>query len=158
MQKLLEEEYSSKTESSYFLSSDANKHSTTDGIEKGALRLWKEIMLIAKDPLYKNHLQKISFIGHSLGGLYARYVLKLLQDCGIFSQLRPVYFITFATPHLGARRRQKSFVDKTFHSVAGVLNLTSIQLCLKDDLVPIVFSMVQESYLKPLRMFEKRVA
>lgn len=72
------------------------------------------------------HVQKISFIGHSLGGLVARYAIARLYEqdkTGALSQengdreshgsedklkgkiagLEPVNFITSATPHLGSR-------------------------------------------------------
>lgn len=77
------------------------------------------------------NLCKISFIGHSLGGLIARYAIALLfgrdymnrvskidgetgsNGCakvlhednyiGKIAGLQPVNFITFATPHLGSR-------------------------------------------------------
>lgn len=76
-------------------------------------------------------VQKISFIGHSLGGLVARFAIARLYERdarGEFSQesgdketdqagdaypqerlkgkiagLEPMNFITFATPHLGSR-------------------------------------------------------
>lgn len=70
------------------------------------------------------NLQKISFLGHSLGGLIARYAVAVLYqqnvmqknveqgggECdseekrrGVVAGLEPVNFITFATPHLGSR-------------------------------------------------------
>lgn len=75
-------------------------------------------------------LQKISFVGHSLGGLVARYAVAVLyqhnrkpqhgeengeddgdeshsslaeKPRGDIAGLEPVNFITFATPHLGSR-------------------------------------------------------
>ena len=60
------------------------------------------------------NLQKISFIGHSLGGLIARYAIAKLytndpinnHDSESISSERiaglvPINFITVATPHLG---------------------------------------------------------
>lgn len=80
---------------------------------------------------HKPRLQKISFVGHSLGGLIARYAISLLYEkpvpkfsseengeCeyhtggsksvkekfkGKIAGLEPMNFITFATPHLGSR-------------------------------------------------------
>ena len=78
------------------------------------------------------NLEKISFVGHSLGGLIARYAIAVLyqQDLtrkeseengehgeeellskspleektrGKIAGLQPINFITSATPHLGAR-------------------------------------------------------
>ena len=74
--------------------------------------------------MIKRHpsLQKISFVGHSLGGLIARYAVASLYeqespqnsddtcDKGLIEEpkeriggLEPVCFITSATPHLGSR-------------------------------------------------------
>lgn len=82
--------------------------------------------------MVKRHpgVEKISFVGHSLGGLIARYAIAMLYekdekgepsqengDCrtdgsedtrveekikGKIAGLEPINFITFATPHLGS--------------------------------------------------------
>ena len=81
-------------------------------------------------------LRKISFLAHSLGGLFARYAIAILYSSkssnelqhntvtfdgnfGKSSQnfntntiagLEPINFITLATPHLGVRgKKQVSF-------------------------------------------------
>jgi pimeloyl-ACP methyl ester carboxylesterase len=48
-------------------------------------------------------LLRISFIGHSMGGLICRHAAGLLYDAGsgTVAGLRPAHFITMATPHLG---------------------------------------------------------
>lgn len=81
------------------------------------------------------NLQKISFVGHSLGGLVARYAVAVLYqqdlvrksgeengECckssleqkprGRIAGLEPVNFITSATPHLGSRGHKQ--VDISF--------------------------------------------
>ncbi|CAN6865145.1 unnamed protein product [Brassica oleracea] len=77
-------------------------------------RHFMELMLWVR-ALIKRHpsLQKISFVGHSLGGLITRYVVACLyeQESPQNSEkskeriggLEPVCFITSATPHLGSR-------------------------------------------------------
>nr|XP_043614696.1 putative lipase C4A8.10 [Erigeron canadensis]XP_043614697.1 putative lipase C4A8.10 [Erigeron canadensis] len=101
---------------------------TLDGIDVMGSRLADEVRsVIERHP----NLQKISFIGHSLGGLIARYaiaklytddytnqVCQLNGDCksvasddlssehvsnGKIAGLEPINFITVATPHLGSR-------------------------------------------------------
>ena len=79
-------------------------------------------------------LKKISFLAHSLGGLFARYALAVLYTplglssgepddpasstvensqttCssrrGMIAGLEPINFITLATPHLGVRGRKQ---------------------------------------------------
>lgn len=87
-------------------------------------------------------LQKISFIGHSLGGLVTRYAIAVLygkdfpsksgeeygdhkldgsKDSlsddklkGKIAGLDPVNFITSATPHLGSRGHKQ--VNNCYHS------------------------------------------
>ncbi|XP_010936210.2 uncharacterized protein [Elaeis guineensis] len=101
---------------------------TFDGIDVMGERLAEEVIsAIARRP----ELQKISFVGHSLGGLIARYAIGILYgkdvprnppeenggcktyasgtQCmeeklkGKIAGLEPMNFITFATPHLGSR-------------------------------------------------------
>ncbi|XP_065880836.1 lipid droplet phospholipase 1 [Euphorbia lathyris] len=102
--------------------------STFDGVDVMGERLAKEVIsVIERHPSVK----KISFIGHSLGGLVARYAIAKLyrqgpvnelsqangdrksygfEDMSIQEKLKrsiaglePINFITLATPHLGSR-------------------------------------------------------
>ncbi|XP_057490646.1 uncharacterized protein LOC130776434 [Actinidia eriantha] len=99
---------------------------TFDGVDVMGNRLADEVIAVIKR--YPG-LQKISFIGHSLGGLIARYAvaklygevitLKYSQENGESDEttdsvpeekfkgkiagLEPMNFITSATPHLGSR-------------------------------------------------------
>lgn len=80
-------------------------------------------------------LRKISFLAHSLGGLFARYAISMLYSpemkstgqsgarvvpitreseksqstsgLGAIAGLEPINFITLATPHLGVRGRNQ---------------------------------------------------
>lgn len=89
------------------------------------------------------HLQKISFVGHSLGGLVCRYAIAKLyeqrsarvvceqdMECSLngstnscaeevskrnIAGLEPMNFITFATPHLGCRGHKQ--VIRGFYSI-----------------------------------------
>ncbi|CAH8340131.1 unnamed protein product, partial [Eruca vesicaria subsp. sativa] len=101
---------------------DKRNHSTQtfDGVDVMGGRLAEEVVrsVIKRHP----SLQKISFIGHSLGGLIARYAVACLYEQESRQELpqnsedisdtclkeriaglEPVYFITSATPHLGSR-------------------------------------------------------
>ncbi|BBG98193.1 phosphofructokinase 4 [Prunus dulcis] len=94
---------------------------TLDGVDVMGERLTEEVVELTQR---KPNLRKISFIGHSVGGLVARYAIGRLyrppknensehsspngseEDprstlCG----LEPMNFITVATPHLGSRGR-----------------------------------------------------
>jgi hypothetical protein len=50
-------------------------------------------------------LKRISFVAHSLGGLFQRYAIGDLYKSGdsTIAGLEPVTFVTMATPHLGMR-------------------------------------------------------
>ncbi|XWS24049.1 hypothetical protein CRYUN_Cryun28dG0067600 [Craigia yunnanensis] len=105
-----------------------SSRATFDGVDVMGDRLAEEVKyVISRRP----SVQKISFVGHSLGGLVARYAIALLYkqdltrensktngDCGTdhlgdsspegkfkgkIAGLEPMNFITFATPHLGSR-------------------------------------------------------
>jgi hypothetical protein len=84
-----------------------------DGVEEGASRIADEIReVVAAHPT----LARLSLIGNSLGGIYARYAAALLFEpapsssgdsgsggrCGgTMAGLIPDTFLTTATPHLG---------------------------------------------------------
>ncbi|XP_042509519.1 putative lipase ROG1 [Macadamia integrifolia] len=88
---------------------------TLDGVDVMGERLAEEVVELIKR---KPDVQKISFIGHSMGGLVARYAIGRLYRppktetvqgaCGEDSRgtiygLEAMNFITVATPHLGSR-------------------------------------------------------
>ncbi|MFQ6628700.1 hypothetical protein Gotur_006588, partial [Gossypium turneri] len=113
----------------FFVCSERNSSTLTfDGVDVMGDRLAEEVKhVISCHP----SVQKISFVGHSLGGLVARYAIARLYeqdltqetsqtngDCGTdhlgdkdlcpegqlkgkIAGLEPMNFITFASPHLG---------------------------------------------------------
>lgn len=93
--------------------------------------LFKQVLQIVKKT---ESLRKISFLAHSLGGLFARYAITILYtpdisttDCSydnpsstndnskrecssggaLIAKLKPINFITLATPHLGVRGKNQ---------------------------------------------------
>ncbi|KAJ3291241.1 hypothetical protein HK104_006229 [Borealophlyctis nickersoniae] len=99
----------------------------------------------------------LSIVGHSLGGLIARYVIKLLLDpstptptahhlspliaahSDVITALEPLTFLTICTPHFGSRRaaRPNSWVGLTFQGIVrfylkSIAGLTGKQLYLID--------------------------
>ncbi|CAK7347357.1 unnamed protein product [Dovyalis caffra] len=104
--------------------------STFDGVDVMGDRLTEEVISVIKG---HPSVQKISFVGHSLGGLVARYAIARLYEqdlteeisrengygksdeprdidkCvheksrGKIAGLEPMNFVTSATPHLGSR-------------------------------------------------------
>lgn len=73
---------------------------TFDGIDVCGARLAEEIKLIVRS---KPSLKTLSIVGHSLGGLIARYALGVMycQETGTMFGLRPRHFATIVSPHLG---------------------------------------------------------
>ncbi|KAM3305125.1 putative lipase ROG1 isoform X1 [Capsicum chacoense] len=106
---------------------------TFDGVDIMGTRLAEEVLSVIKQ---HPHLQKISFVGHSLGGLICRYAIAKLyeqksarracgedMECSLdgstnssveevskrkIAGLEPVNFITCATPHLGCRGHKQA--------------------------------------------------
>ncbi|KAK2660052.1 hypothetical protein Ddye_006585 [Dipteronia dyeriana] len=118
---------------------------TFDGVDVMGDRLADEVLSVVK-----RHpgVQKISFIGHSLGGLIARYAIARLYkrdvtgelpqgngECrnnesgdqclkekfkGKIAGLEPVNFITSASPHLGSRGHKQVPAFCGFHTLEKV--------------------------------------
>ncbi|KAL3820298.1 hypothetical protein ACJIZ3_006203 [Penstemon smallii] len=106
--------------------SSCNSYTKTfTGIDGAGKRLADEVMQIVKKT---KSLKRISFLAHSLGGLFARYAVAVLftpavssesddiavststnlkTSCssirGLIAGLEAINFITLATPHLGVR-------------------------------------------------------
>ncbi|KAL9383774.1 hypothetical protein Peur_024097 [Populus x canadensis] len=105
---------------------------TFSGIDGAGKRLADEVMRVVQK---RESLKRISFLAHSLGGLFARYAISVLYSeiavntgqsidvaadtslpnsnttCssrrGMIAGLEPINFITLATPHLGVRGRKQ---------------------------------------------------
>lgn len=97
-------------------------------------------------------LKRISFLGHSLGGLFARYAIAVLYspdtynsdqprdpaNCmmensqrtdfsrGMIAGLEPVNFITLATPHLGVRGKKQVCSEQSNYGHISCLDLLYI--------------------------------
>ncbi|CAL5412349.1 unnamed protein product [Camellia sinensis] len=112
--------------------SSCNSYTKTfAGIDGAGKRLADEIMQIVKRT---ESLKRISFLAHSLGGVFARYAIAVLYSpaafdgdqsndlpastnanlktaCssrqGMIARLEPVNFITLASPHLGVRGKKQ---------------------------------------------------
>ncbi|XP_021766105.1 uncharacterized protein LOC110730590 isoform X2 [Chenopodium quinoa] len=130
---------------------------TFGGIDGAGKRLAEEVRQIVHRT---ESLKKISFLAHSLGGLFARYAVAVLytpnnlgdgdlNDAsiagrstkhGLVAGLEPINFITLASPHLGVRGRNQlpfllglHFLEKLAPSFASVfVGRTGSQLFLTD--------------------------
>ncbi|KAJ1409507.1 putative serine esterase-domain-containing protein [Ochromonadaceae sp. CCMP2298] len=137
-----------------------------NGIQTGGRNLAKEIeALQALQP----NLKRISFVGNSMGGLYARYAIKELFESGSrrIATLEPYFFMTIATPHLGVR--DYTFLDEygvtapSFlkNLVARTLKQTGRELfsidASRSQRLHLLFRMATEAqFLLPLKAFATR--
>ncbi|KAJ8761443.1 hypothetical protein K2173_001574 [Erythroxylum novogranatense] len=114
-----------------YASSSNSYIKTFSGIDEAGKRLAEEVTRVVQKA---GNLKKISFLAHSLGGLFARYAIAVLYSkCastsgqsgdhndserpdsypgaslrrGTIAGLEPINFITLATPHLGVRGRKQ---------------------------------------------------
>jgi len=170
-------------------SATSNDAKTTDGISNGGKRLAEEIQqFIQRDialQLQNNphHDEKhhgrifvgISFVGNSLGGLYARYALSLLSptlhsqptsssaemNVSVPIQLCYEIFATTATPHLGVSRHTFLPLPRTVEQIVGrTLQSTGRDLFRVDPNEDLIYEMSTDYrvFLRPLEKFRKRVA
>ncbi|GEQ66868.1 hypothetical protein JCM33374_g531 [Metschnikowia sp. JCM 33374] len=134
---------------------------TYDGIQRCAENTIADLFYEIETLKLKNksHVTKISIIGYSLGGLISRYVVGSLYELGFFEEVSPVFFTTFATPHIGVH----FFKDAAFYKIANgmgkrLFGKTGFQLFLGDSKSLLVDMTRPEScYIKGLRLFEKRI-
>ncbi|XP_013592934.1 PREDICTED: putative lipase ROG1 isoform X1 [Brassica oleracea var. oleracea] len=101
-------------------SSSNTSTKTFGGIDGAGKRLAEEVRQVVQK---SKSLKKISFLAHSLGGLFARHAVAVLYSQanddavsksgdshilrGRIAGLEPINFITLATPHLGVRGRKQ---------------------------------------------------
>lgn len=138
--------------------------STMDGVSVGAERALKEVSLTLEKNV--DQVDRISIVGHSLGGIYARYLVYLLDQQGFFEKLEPVVFATFATPHLGVRKPPGNPVSAIWNTIVLRLFQTTRELGLLDDSfqdpatgerIPILYAMgSRKEFLAPLCRFQRR--
>lgn len=103
--------------------SNKNEDHTEHDIENMGKRLAEEIIQFIDEWCLQNRPSKISFIGHSLGGVIIRAALPFLSD---FSS-KFSFFMTFSSPHLGYMYNSSAIID------AGmwILKKLTKSLCMK---------------------------
>ncbi|KAJ3378591.1 hypothetical protein HDU92_007299 [Lobulomyces angularis] len=136
----------------------SNRGKTNDGIIKGSERIFEEVLDLLKNN--KNNSINLSIIGHSLGGIYGRYLIFLLEKHKLFEvKLNPFNFFTLATPHLGSLHHIKQF---GFNSVPSwlsnfLLTQTIRDLMLLDEKLLMFKMCTEDEFLIPLKRFCRRV-
>eukprot|EP00039_Didymoeca_costata_P012545 m.181005 g.181005 ORF g.181005 m.181005 type:complete len:350 (+) comp15509_c0_seq16:156-1205(+) len=127
-----------------------------------------------KSDLVYPSIDSFSICGHSLGGIVARVVIKLLFDKGILCRensgsknqgnraLKPLIakmFMTIASPHLGCRRPKRFTFNTVYMFLVPYVALTTGRELLLDDneKQPLLLSMSQDVYLEALGLFKERI-
>lgn len=131
-----------------------------EGVVAGGERI---VAAIQEEMARQPALRKLSLVGHSLGGLYARYAAGVLY--GRYGcVLEPVNLITIATPHLGVRRPTGRSLLRG-GGFNGLFNLVAERLCsqlglelsLEDEQQePLLVQLCKGPFLLALRRFACR--
>lgn len=125
------------------------KGGTNDGVKAGGARLAHLI----KEKTKPAH-RYLSCVGHSLGGIYCRQALQVLEEENWFSTcgIQPVNFVTLASPHLGITEIQSYYRGGIW--VCGCyLGETVRDLALNSDVVD---NLSNETAIRALGRFERR--
>lgn len=134
---------------------------TYDGLELNSKKIVSEIFYEIESLKEKNNLNvtKISFIGYSLGGLLSRYVIGLLNDLKFFDKVKPVFFTTFATPHVGIQFFNDNIFDITANRLGPYLfGKSGGQLFISDyDKILVTMADPNEKFFIGLKKFEKLI-
>ncbi len=92
------------------LTSVANYGRTFEGIDVLGERLVVEIQQAVQREGLRGRTVRFSIVGHSLGGLIARYAIALMAEQGMFADeggpFVPVSYMSFGTPHLSVLRAE----------------------------------------------------
>ncbi|KAK9767967.1 hypothetical protein K7432_001780 [Basidiobolus ranarum] len=107
---------------------DVNHRLTTDGVYTGGLRIANNILeevewenRFGNSASTSNMSYKVSFIGHSLGGVYNLCSIGILEqktDGRFFDVFKPCHFITLASPLLGSI--EHPWVANQFCAIGGM--------------------------------------
>ncbi|KAF8973436.1 hypothetical protein BGZ46_009851 [Entomortierella lignicola] len=110
----------------------------------------------------KRKVTQFSFVGYSLGGIVGRFAIGILELEGFFERIKPMFYVTMASPHLGIHHPNVSKWSKFFNYLTKhALNRTGLQMQLDDDYVdhkPILLVMSESSsvFMHGLARFKRR--
>ena len=128
-----------------------NDLKTSDGIANGSARLFQWL----HDIITTSPINRISFIGESVGGLYARTLIGMLYNANIIPNLvEPCTFITIATQHLGVRKITNQKLTSKY--LSPLMSETGQQLNFLDRDQHLLM-LASEKFVKPLALFKNLV-
>lgn len=146
----------------FVLTSRASKApgKTLDGIDTCGERLVAEIEECLGREDFAPSAVQLSFVGHSLGGLIARFAIGLMHQRRLLDRLRPVSYVAVASPHLGVRRASTwlgSLQERAGEALYG-RHRTMDQLMMRDtdDARPLLVRLSAGPFLEGLLRFPAR--
>ncbi|CAI1931117.1 hypothetical protein SEUBUCD646_0D01380 [Saccharomyces eubayanus] len=127
--------------------------------EKGIKFLGIGLANYIVNELYDNSVNKISFIGHSLGGLTQAFAICYIKIKypEFFQKVEPVNFITLASPLLGIATSTPNYVKKSLSM--GIIGTTGQELGLEDSKFgdkPLLYLLSEGPLIKVLTRFKRR--
>ncbi|KAF2074369.1 hypothetical protein CYY_004344 [Polysphondylium violaceum] len=135
---------------------------THHGIDKCGERLADEVMEYYNREAKESVGLRISFLGHSLGGLIIRHAIGVLYGQGFFNKCEADQFLTLSSPHCGSRRPNLGAFNKIANIfVDTCISITGKQLALTDHLStgreqPLLVEMTQGDFINGLKLFKTR--
>lgn len=145
-------------------SAESNLDRTTDGIASGGGRLAQEVNAWIEQIDTDKHVT-LSFVGNSLGGLYARYALPGIHwerhnndNSNKRTPITPAVFCTTATPHLGVAAPHTYLkIGKVGElAAAKFMGKTGMDLFRKSSVLQDMT--VYPTFMDPLKAFRHRLA
>ena len=110
---------------------------TYQGVHAGGAKAAEELLQVVRD---FPSLKRLTLVGNSLGGLFARYLAGMLWDAkkGTIAGLEPVDYMSIASPHLGTRSYlwQGSFPRWMHERLTPMWGHSCVQLMYLDGLGP----------------------
>mmetsp|Transcript_1412 Transcript_1412/g.2576 ORF Transcript_1412/g.2576 Transcript_1412/m.2576 type:complete len:607 (-) Transcript_1412:4794-6614(-) len=160
-------------------SCQSNWGRTSDGVEKGGVRILDEIRSVIRDHIRVDTDNDgdqraepmnitVSLVGNSLGGLYSRYAVAKLAEGStspeeefllLDGKIRAHFnvFCTTATPHLGISGHTYIPIPRSAEiGIGKIMGQTGRDIFRLSDLIKTMCTC--PSYLQPLRSFRKRIA
>ncbi|OQR92143.1 hypothetical protein ACHHYP_04075 [Achlya hypogyna] len=141
----------------YIVAAESNAKDTHDGIDVGGTRLADEVeALAASCP----KLEKLSLVGHSLGGLYVRYCIGVLYARQFFDRIIPMNMISLASPHLGIRVpfTSRGAINAIANTLSSKLfDRTGAQFVLQDQASPETLSLANHYLGAPVAAVAAKV-
>jgi len=140
---------------------------STQSIRTGGANLAREIHHLLEDPKFSN-VTKLSLVGGSLGGLYARHAARLLfgdrvgqsSEFSLRPQVLPHSFITLASPHLGVTRSSAlppaPLMFRALQAIGSFASTAIAELKQTDGPPCVLDELTDDAHLSTLRLFQHR--